>query len=51
MCNIYKDGELTIEATNKNFLLVRQEGNCQVAVNTIISHAPFNINGIGTIRL
>ena len=28
--NIYKDGELTIEATNKKFLLVRQEGNRQV---------------------
>ncbi len=25
-----KDGELTIEATNKKFLLVRQEGNRQV---------------------
>ena len=31
--NIYKDGELTIEATNKNFLLVRQEGNRQVKRN------------------
>ena len=28
--NIYKDGELSIEATNKKFLLVRQEGNRQV---------------------
>lgn len=27
---IYKDGELTIEATNKKFLLVRQEGNRQI---------------------
>ena len=27
--NIYKDGVLTIEATNKKFLLVRQEGNRQ----------------------
>ena len=25
--NIYKDGELFTEATNKKFLLVRQEGN------------------------
>ena len=33
MDNIYKDGELTIEATNKNFLLVRQEGNRQVKRN------------------
>ena len=31
--NIYKDGELTIEATNKKFLLVRQEGNRQVKRN------------------
>ena len=31
--NIYKDGELTIEATNKKFLLVRQEGNRQVRRN------------------
>ena len=30
--NIYKDEELTIEATNKKFLLVRQEGNRQVNV-------------------
>lgn len=28
--NIYKDEELSIEATNKKFLLVRQEGNRQV---------------------
>ena len=28
--NIYKDGELSIEATNKKFLLVRQEGNRHV---------------------
>lgn len=28
--NIYKDGELASEATNKKFLLVRQEGNRQV---------------------
>ena len=28
--NIYKDGELALEATNKKFLLVRQEGNRQV---------------------
>ncbi len=28
--NIYKDRELSIEATNKKFLLVRQEGNRQV---------------------
>ena len=28
--NIYKDGELVLEATNKKFLLVRQEGNRQV---------------------
>ena len=28
--NIYKDGELFTEATNKKFLLVRQEGNRQV---------------------
>ena len=33
MDNIYKDGELTIEATNKKFLLVRQEGNRQVKRN------------------
>lgn len=31
--NIYKDGELTIEVTNKKFLLVRQEGNRQVKRN------------------
>ena len=31
--NIYKDGELIIEATNKKFLLVRQEGNRQVKRN------------------
>ena len=31
--NIYKDGELAIEATNKKFLLVRQEGNRQVKRN------------------
>ena len=31
--NIYKDGELTIEATNKKFLLVRQEGNRQIKRN------------------
>ena len=31
--NIYKDGELTLEATNKIFLLVRQEGNRQVIRN------------------
>lgn len=28
--NVYKDGELSIEATNKKFLLVRQEGNRHV---------------------
>ena len=31
--NIYKDGELSIETTNKKFLLVRQEGNRQVRRN------------------
>ena len=31
--NIYKDGELIIEATNKKFLLVRQEGKRQVKRN------------------
>ena len=31
--NIYKDGELNMEATNKKFLLVRQEGNRQVKRN------------------
>ena len=31
--NIYKDGELIAEATNKKFLLVRQEGNRQVRRN------------------
>ena len=31
--NIYKDGELTIETTNKKCLLVRQEGNRQVKRN------------------
>ena len=31
--NIYQDGELSIEATNKKFLLVRQEGNRQVKRN------------------
>ena len=31
--NISKDGELAIEATNKKFLLVRQEGNRQVKRN------------------
>ena len=31
--NIYKDGELSLEATNKKFLLVRQEGNRQVKRN------------------
>ena len=31
--NIYKDGELFTEATNKKFLLVRQEGNRQVRRN------------------
>ena len=31
--NIYKDGELVLEATNKKFLLVRQEGNRQVKRN------------------
>lgn len=31
--NIYKDGELTIEATNKKFLLVRTEGGRQVRRN------------------
>ncbi len=31
--NIYNDGELVIEATNKKFLLVRQEGNRQVKRN------------------
>ena len=31
--NIYKDGKLSIEATNKKFLLVRQEGNRQVKRN------------------
>ena len=31
--NIYKDGELNIEATNKKFLSVRQEGNRQVKRN------------------
>lgn len=34
--NIYKDGELNIEATHKDFLLVRQEGKRQVQRN--ISH-------------
>ena len=33
MDNIYKDGELTIETTNKKCLLVRQEGNRQVKRN------------------
>ena len=28
--NIYKDGELSLVATHKKFLLVRQEGNRQV---------------------
>lgn len=31
--NIYKDGELIAEATNKKFLLVRQEGKRQVKRN------------------
>ena len=31
--NIYKDRELMAEATNKKFLLVRQEGNRQVKRN------------------
>ena len=31
--NIYKDGELFTEATNKKFLLVRREGNRQVRRN------------------
>ena len=31
--NIYKDGELIADATNKKFLLVRQEGNRQVRRN------------------
>lgn len=31
--NIYKDGKLTAEATNKKFLSVRQEGNRQVRRN------------------
>ena len=31
--NIYKDGELIAEVTNKKFLLVRQEGNRQVRRN------------------
>ena len=31
--NIYKNGELASEATNKKFLLVRQEGNRQVKRN------------------
>ena len=31
--NIYKDGELSTEAPNKKFLLVRQEGNRQVRRN------------------
>ena len=31
--NIYKDGELIVEATNKKFLLVRQEGNRKVKRN------------------
>ena len=31
--NIYKDGELIAEATNKKFLLVRREGNRQVKRN------------------
>lgn len=31
--NIYNDGELAKEATNKKFLLVRQEGNRQVKRN------------------
>ena len=33
MDNIYKDGELIVEATNKKFLLVRQEGNRKVKRN------------------
>ena len=28
--NIYKDGELTSDSTNKKFLLVQNEGNRQV---------------------
>ncbi len=32
--NIYKDGELALEATNKKFLLVRQEGSRQVKTAT-----------------
>ena len=43
--NIYKDGELTIEATNKKFLLVRQEGNRQVKRN--IDH--YNLDMIITL--
>ena len=31
--NIYKDGELDLEATHKKYLLVRQEGNRQVKRN------------------
>ena len=43
--NIYKDGELTLEATNKKFLLVRQEGNRQVKRN--IDH--YNLDMIITL--
>ena len=39
--NIYQDGELSIEATNKKFLLVRQEGNRQVKRN--IDHYNFDM--------
>ena len=33
MRNIYKDNELDKNRTYKDFLLVRQEGNCQVQRN------------------
>ena len=39
--NIYKDGELFTEATNKKFLLVRQEGNRQVRRNIGIAPLSF----------
>ena len=39
--NIYKDGELDLEATHKKYLLVRQEGNRQVIRN--IDHNNLNV--------
>ena len=54
--NIYKDGELSLVATHKKFLLVRQEGNRQVKrdiahynLDMIIAHKRKVLIGKGNI--